>query len=446
MTHTGHKFAALISSLLLFATCRFDPSGLAPHGDGSIAGDATLSDAGDGPCVTGATRCHETAFQTCADGQWNDQAFCDLGCVLAPSPHCGEPRFSNGVALTSDSGTQDVVFPMGTSVINTDTGVITLPTSEPLAVTHYTNRQRDQTDAPSLRILGFRRLTIPTGALVRVEGSAALALVAAEVITIAGRLEAMGAPDGLNSPGGYAGGGPGSAGAGSQGGGGGARASVWPYARSGGGGGGLSGAGGPGGNATYLGSTATGGPGGGALAGAALGAPEPLVGGAGGGGGGDGGSGGAGGGALMLAARNAVDILEGGVVNVGGGGGLISDSGGGGGSGGFLLIQSGASSIAGRLVANGGGGAGAGDESAGSAGLASDALTPGGGSHGGSGGAGTLLGGTAGTQHNNNGGGGGGAAGRILVMTYVDAYMGGTSLFSPHLDTAAAILGILPVQ
>lgn len=428
----------------LSSGCRFDPSGLSPFAERDGSTDGSLPDA-SGPCAAGAHRCQGALLQVCAAEAWQDETLCEWGCAAAPEAHCGIPRFSNGVDLDSDTGSEDVTFPDGITTIDTDSGVITLPGGSTLT-TPYLSRHTPQTDGPGLRILGFRRVTIPNGAIVQVVGASALALVTREDLLISGRLEALGNRSGLPSAGGYPGGGAGSPGQGPGGGGPGQRDGYVSIARSGGGGAGHTDGGGSGGSAESYPNSAQGGAGGTALDAQQLSSPEPLVGGSGGGGGGDGGTGGSGGGALMLAAGGAVEIQAQGVVNAGGGGGAVSNSGGGGGGGGMVLIQCRAISIAGVLAANGGGGGGAGDEGVGSDGLASDSLTPGGGSHGGGGGAGDLMAGTPGTRRDTNGGGGGGAAGRLLLYSTAETVITGTGLVSPHEGTTGFSLGILPIE
>ncbi|MDY0002776.1 MAG: hypothetical protein RBU30_15875 [Polyangia bacterium] len=433
---------SVLSAVILFACsvlpgCSFDPSGLSPFDDR----DAGSPDA-SGPCAQGEHRCQGYLLQVCSDNSWQDDSLCDWGCLPAPLPHCGQPRFSNGVSLDNDTGSEAVVFSPGTTTIDTDTGEITSPSGEPPFATPYLSRHSTQVSGPGLRIIGFQRITIPNGAILRVIGASALALVAKEEILVSGRIEALGDPSGQPSAGGYPGGGAGSQGQG-PGGGGAGRFSCTYTARSGGGGGGGSALGGMGGTAESFGCTAGGGAAGSPMEPPYLSAPEPMVGGSGGGGGGDGGRGGSGGGAVMLAAGGAVEIQAGGVVNVGGGGGAANNSGGGGGSGGMVLIQSRAITIAGMLAANGGGGGGAGAESPGTSGTASDSLTPGGGTHGGWGGAGASPQGTAGTTDGGNAGGGGGAAGRILLYSATDAVITSTDRVSPHEGTAGFFLSLM---
>ncbi len=278
-------------------------------------------------CEVGTTRCGAGTLERCNElGEYVSEA-CPAGCVEAPEPHCAylEPQYLPDVcdvpALEVDSRLD--LLELG-DYLNTD------------AVQVCTGGVVTQTDgAPDICVVRYRTIRVPAGVEVRVEGARVLALVADDLVDIAGTLDVSangqtnGAGAGVFLSGGVA------------------------HASGGGGGGGAS-VGASGGRA----STPNGGP---------VFDPDPvfvlrggahhpmstLVGGSLMNGEQAGGSGGA---TTAIACRGSVQVS--GMVDAGGGGGhkgdAIKNFGGGGGSGGFVALQGLQISVSGRLYSNGG--------------------------------------------------------------------------------------------
>jgi hypothetical protein len=402
-------------------------------------------------CTAGdALRCDGDQLVTCnAAGTGAVAETCALGCN-ADMLRCNNVDPSNGLATYLDQAAQqgDVTLPDGTT-ISTDNGTVTGPDGA-IAVA---NTIIAQPGGPMLRVLMAKSFSVGN---VRVTGTAALAIVAADSITINGVLDLS--ADGVT-------GGPGAStcsviGAGGRpnpGGfvrvpadnSGGYPTFLWSVG--GGGGGGFGSSGGTGGDA---GSFTGGGPGT-TNGGATL---VPLRGGCPGADDRGGPNGGAGGGAVQLVANGSVHLVDVGAtkggIHVGGGGGRAGDLGradasdtnvvwgsGGGGAGGGILIEASALVLdAGTgLLAAGGAGAGWGacapaahgtdapaNASTPSGGSCSSGTTPattgGDGATTGDGGGGQSM-----THTGGSAGGGGGGLGRIRINTADAQYSSQTS-------------------
>jgi hypothetical protein len=291
----------------------------------------------------------------------------------------------------------------------------------------------------------FRMKSLTINGPVKLEGAAAIAIVADGPIVVTGVVEAKGACGSndlatLPGPGGFAGGLAAGANAVGPGSGGGA------VLKAGAGGGGNGTRGGDGGTGP---SSAAGGAGGAIASTPTI---DMLFGGGGGGatdGGGGRGRGGGGGGAVQLVSNTKITIVIGG-IDAGGcpgdsGQGAGEDGGGGGGAGGTILLEAPIIDGAGvRLAVNGGGG-GAGDDNTSPTGGkstldrtqapgASSTATGGGGGSGGAGAAPAVKGDDDPATH---AGGGGGGIGRIRFNTR-DGTIGFTGVASPALGDPAS--------
>lgn len=399
-------------------------------------------------CTAGdALRCDGDQLVTCnAAGTGAVAETCALGCN-ADMLRCNNVDPSNGLATYLDQAAQqgDVTLPDGTT-ISTDNGTVTGPDGA-IAVA---NTIIAQPGGPMLRVLMAKSFSVGN---VRVTGTAALSIVAANDVIINGVLDLS--ADGVT-------GGPGASSCSMTGAGG--RPASGLYARvpasnsggypaflwsvGGGGGGGFGSPGGAGGN--Y--STRTGG-GAGAVNGLAT--LVPLRGGCPAGDDQNGPHSGAGGGAVQIVANKSVHLVDAGAakgqIHVGGGGGHVGDLGnatgsgtsygpGGGGAGGGILIEASAVVLdsGSGLLAAGGAGAGWGACAPGANGSDAppNASTPIGGacpsgttpaSSGGDG-ATSAEGGTGQTAAEyGSGGGGGGGLGRVRINTADAQYSSQTS-------------------
>jgi hypothetical protein len=386
---------------LLFCACSFDQSGL-------NGGDSSTVDAG-------------VADSSPSDGVPGIDAIIGSGAFHVPD----DGQYPGGADLTLSG---NVTITTGPNAPTIDT---TLPTG---VVLDFWMQPCTSTPCPEVAVLHTHAFTVANGANVRVIGTRPLVVIAGDVVTISGLIDAS-ARDVTPGAGGFPqanGAGAGGAGMpnqGNDGGGGGAG-----FGKAGGGGG-------DGGNGSMKGA--------GGAAGPMVDRVEVLVlqGGSGGGPGAPGGCtsttpGGAGGGAVELFSTVSITIGPNGIIDVGGGGGIggsvcVSDdsAGGGGGAGGVIFLQAPIVSVMGTMTSNGGGGGG-GASNLGGGGNGTDATemstaatggTAGdtGASAGGAGGFGTTNAGNA-MAATNNGGGGGGGVGRIRILHRMPYTMGGT--------------------
>ncbi len=413
----------------MLAACEYKPSnnGLpdGPEGDGPPAAR---------PCETvGTKECAGDLLRTClTQGELPTEETCGWGCDPEGTAHCLTITPSGGsvnkmdLAPATFADLGDVVIAAAGS-INTDTGVIeNVPTS-----------------AYSTRVIGnvmiLRMNSLTVNAEVNVTGSKALAIVAAQKVTINAAIDLKDCTGALGrrtaGAGGFAGGVRGGTPGTGEGTGGGQAATANAKGAGGGGHGGIGGSGGVAG----------------AAGGGESGNPEImlLIGGSGGGGarGGGGGVGGGGGGAIQFVSSSEVEITATGSIDAGGCGGAkgddgANDGGGGGGSGGAILVDAPTVTINGQVAVNGGGGGGSdngGDGGDGTLGRIGGA----GGTVGGAAGAAGGAGGGGGPSTAVNGGqgagatlgsGGGGAVGRIRFTTRSGNVSADQTLLSPNFD------------
>jgi hypothetical protein len=407
------------------------------------------SNGGSGNCTPNAVlRCEGPQLVSCnAGGTGEVTQTCALGCD-GVGPRCKGVDPSNGLATYLDQAAQqgDVTLPDGTA-ISTDNGTV----NGPAGVIAVATTIISQPGGPMLRVLIANSFSIGN---VRVDGTAALAIVSANDISIHGVLDlsadgVSAGPGAINCVGNGAGGGPapGAFDARPASNSGGYPNYLW--AIGGGGGGGFGSTGGTGGSGNGLT------PGGaGVVNGVAT--LAPLRGGCPGGDQSGGPYAGAGGGAVQLVSNHTVHLVDAGAtkgdVHVGGGGGHAGDLGkaslsdttavyspGGGGAGGGILIEASALVLdanTGLSAAGGGGGGwGACAPVANGSDAPPSASTPSGGSCG----AGTTpaqLGGDGATIADGSsgqastygsGGGGGGGLGRIRISTADGQYSTQTS-------------------
>ena len=452
----GSRFVALTVGLVLVfgeGACGRDESVPFDVDAGVDAGhvdaqpDVDVRIDGSGQCSDGATRCVGPDLQRCESGTFVLSEACTYGCSASPSPHCGQPVFSNGLLIGDmQAATASVDLGGNRYVIDTDSGQIT-GHGAPAPGT-YTFRLIDRQDQelPSILVLSFANLRIHSGTRVTITGSRVLALAVRDTLSIEGILDVSAGPDGAPGSGGFAGGSDGGSGQGPGSGGAGLVGSL-NVQEGGGGGGGFAVAGGAGG----LAGTALGG-----RFGSPYGNPglDPILGGSGGGSGAKAdtasqpGAGGGGGGAVMLVSLGQVQVLSNGVIRAGGAGGRgggSGDAGGGGGSGGAVLIVAPTVTILGIIAANGGGGGGADQDppSDGQAGADTDQAAVGG-TGGGNGSAGASLSGQDAPAADHHAGGGGGAAGRIRIESRDVPQLAGT--ISPDPGSHGVSIAALRVQ
>lgn len=423
----------------------FADGGTGPDAAQDGGTDAETVPDGSGVCPEGSVRCRGTTIEVCVSDSWQVQTNCDFPCAPDPTPHCGDPVFSNGI---EPSDFQSAATPLnllpGLAVIDTDDASITGPGAPPAG--SYPVRVIDRGGVlPAIVVLSFSEINIPQGTEVQVVGTRILALVSPGDITVNGILDEGVHPDGSPGPGGYTGGAAGAAGDGAGGGDPGQVGSL-SFDEGGGAGAGMGASGGNGG----AGAQASGGQGGDPYGNPQL---DPIVGGSGGGSGASGtastpGAGGSGGGALILACLGTVTVGPNGGIDAGGGGGRgggLMEAGGGGGSGGSILLAAHTVNIYGTVAANGGGGGGSDSMTTenGQDGQLSNQPAAAGGT-GGQGGADTTVAGSSGTDAAHHGPGGGGACGRIRIETVGGPVLDGT--LSPAETTTAFSMAPIRVE
>lgn len=277
-------------------------------------------------CVPNTATCSGSSLLSCGpSGTVEATESCALSCAPSPSPHCVhiEPRYLADVCNAPAANADFTVTSSGTLDTGLDSncngGVVAPP------------------GAPGLCVLRYNRIAIPSGRMLKVTGTRAIAFVADTEVTIGGLLD-VSADQSQNGPGGGA-----------------TLSGASVNLTTGGGGAGFHTIGGNGGNPT---SDGGGGAGGAATANPAL--LAALVGGPQSGATTGGLRAGGGGGALTLVScKGTVEIT--GIVDAGGGGGgpgVIGLAGRGAGAGGYVVVQAAAIRITGEVYANGGGGGG----------------------------------------------------------------------------------------
>lgn len=371
-----------------------------------------LPDAGL-PCPDDGMRsCDGDRVVACAGGgtRYDEVEVCIGGCATSPSVHCATLSPSN-IAASFDG-----IAPLEAHVVvGVDEYVDTTDCSlhDPLSSIDTGVIVAQDGGGPSVCVLRFASLTVPSGTVLRARGSMPLILVSDADLVLQGTVDAS-SIDGMGWRG------PGSGTGGTAG-------ALGPTLdgnrRGGGGGGGFRGAGGAGGSSGV--------PAAGGAATPSSTPLRPLAGGADGGPGG-GGRGGFGGGAVQLVSLRRL-VFSGTVLAGGGGatggapGGSFESGGSGAGSGGGILLEALAIDVTAGLVAvsGGGGGAGACDPVGGARGGEGTGEPPGAGALsdcGASGGSGGALEGTSGGFGTTDGGGGGGGSGFVVVRTASGAW------------------------
>lgn len=425
-------------------------------GDGGPRPDVRVDARTDGPlpdvpppdvlfCQEGHLRCFGPTVEICLNGAYQDNEECQFGCASSPSPHCGDPVFTNGIVSDDfEHATVPLDPGPGVLVIDTDTGQITGP-GAPAPGSFPFRVVTGSPGLPELAVLSFSSINVDQGATIRAVGLRALALLSSGSVLLNGTIDVGVQPDGSPGPGGYAGGASGGAGDGGGGGSGGLVGTL-NFNEGGGGGAGFGGSGGIGG----AGGQAQGGQGG-----IAYGNPQldPIVGGSGGGSGAMGasstpGMGGSGGGALILISLEQLEVGDSGRILAAGGGGrggFTQEAGGGGGSGGAVRLTAPVVFIEGVVAANGGGGGGsdANPVQDGQDGQASATQALGGG-QGGRGGAGAVIAGQQGGDGLHHGTGGGGSTGRIRLESALSPVLQG--ILSPAPGSSGFSQGPIQVE
>ena len=437
----------LLASLVCVAACGDNTSKDRPDARPGV--DAAVADSAidaeiDAPnaCVADTTACIGDFVVVCGgDGMPTSTTGCALGCDETATPRCNVLEPSNLAATTCDSAAPtNLEITSGTTAMSTTAGCDAVV---------------NQASGPSICVRRFATISIAQDATLRVTGNRALALVATQVFTVNGTIDAS-----ANGPDGNTGAeaGPGAPLSSSAGG-----TAANTSDGGGGAGGGTSGAagstnltqgaGGTAGAATTTGPTlapilpgATGGSNG------ATTAFERAVGGLGGGG-------------LQLVSCGAMTIGAAGVIDASGSGGAggpgsttlgSPGGGGGGGSGGEVLIEAASLTVAGIVAANGGAGGGGGltgtltvagaDGARGADGEAGTTAAVGGAgpAESGDGGAGGALSGPAVGQapvvSTGTAGGGGGASGLIRVNVRTGATANITGAISPAHSAGAIVV------
>ena len=449
--------------------------------DGPLTGEAGTSEGGmsdgGGPCVPGTKTCVDgTTLGTCGDPATQK---CALDCSTVGGAHCTIMQPTAPVVPDDLTTVGAAALTINASaLVDTDTGAIEgirPPNGDPGALELKSGIAFRRIG--NVGVFSVKSFTVNTGATLKLRGTSAFALAAAETITVVGIIDARGydaagvlcgtpnttpASDTayVAGPGGSPGGQRTGANNGSAtGAGGGKGVAGFTSGSAGAGGGGFGGRGGNGGGYAIS-------------AGGSVAFPSPIAGGFGGGasggsGGANGQSGGGGGGAVQLVAGISIEVGGGanpGGVNVGGCGGtgaMFGETGSAGGSGGAILLQAPSISMKalGVLAANGGAGstgstgtrAGHGTLSRSTA-LGSAAVS--GYGKGGDGAPGNppntpLLDGENGGT-GTKGGGGGGASGRIRLENRSGSIaVPADGIVSPPIATgatAAGTVGVLPVK
>jgi hypothetical protein len=418
-------------------------------GDAPPSIDATMPDAG--PCLDLNASCAGDVLRTCSGpGAAVEEQLCTWGCnVLGGAPRC------NRVVPTGGGVTPDHALPASFEGIRADFSLSGFIDGSVGTINGATAASLQLGFELTNGIGVFRFNTLSIG-VVRLVGTAPVALVADGPIAIEAGIIATGlcetSPDIAG-----AGGGNGGANSGDDG------------LLIGGGNGAANADGGDGGGAGG-GWGGTGGESGGGEHGGVSSGDATIVVLRGGGGGGAGSGtdvqgfrGGGGGGAIQLVSNTRIELVGSGSINAGGCGGKrgrgLDDQGGGGGAGGTIVLEAPSITFAGLanvLAVNGGGGGGGGggtSEDGGDAKLSREAAAGGrsdnNGGAGGAGAAGATIDGTdglAGTSVQRRGGGGG-AAGRIRIHTR-DGTATINGVLSPGLadPQTTATLGIAVVQ